>query len=126
MHADGSHAYTAAANISLPAEGVVQDSFARTIRDGHGNTGSLTLAVTVMRPGDRYIGGMPETTFTEGGPTVIDASLGKQTVQADNGDDAVTDRTTRSRSAMVRAGEFHPGRQPGRASRSPDTTLRLL
>ena len=42
MHADGRYAYTAAANISLPADGVVHDSFTLTISDGHGDIGSVT------------------------------------------------------------------------------------
>jgi len=52
----------------------------------------VTLAVTMMRPGDRYIGGTPGTTVSAGGPTVIDVSLGKRTVQAAIGDDAVIGR----------------------------------
>lgn len=90
MHADGRYAYTAAATISLPTDGGVQDSFTLTIGDGHGDIGSVALAMTVMRPGDCYIGATPGTTVTGAGyTTVIDASLSNQTVRAGDGDDAV-------------------------------------
>jgi hypothetical protein len=46
--------------------------------------------MTVMRPGDCYIGGTPGTTVTGAGyTTVIDASLRNQTARAGDGDDAV-------------------------------------
>jgi VCBS repeat-containing protein len=90
IHADGSYTYLANANISLPADGVVQDTFTFSISDGHGNTGSATLAITVTKPGDQYIAGVPDTTLTGGnGPTVIDASLGNQTVHAGDGPDVL-------------------------------------
>jgi VCBS repeat-containing protein len=90
MHADGSYTYSAAANISLPKDGIVQDSFTVTVSNGHGNTGSAVLAVTVMQSGDNYVGGTPGTTVNGGnGPTVLDASLGNQTVHAGNGPNAL-------------------------------------
>ena len=58
MHTDGSYSYVANPNISLPSDGIVQDSFILAIGDGHGNTGSAVLtrsgaAQGLARPGRR-------------------------------------------------------------------------
>src|ERR1700691_2526518 len=46
MHADGSYSYVALSNLSLPADGVLQDTFSFSVTDGHGNTGQAALTIT--------------------------------------------------------------------------------
>jgi VCBS repeat-containing protein len=90
MHADGSYSYIANNNISLPADGIVQDSFMLTITDGHGNSSQETLTLTVMRPGLLYVAGQPGQVLRGGSSaTVFDASLGHQTVIAGNADNVL-------------------------------------
>src|SRR5258708_1199360 len=55
MHTDGSYGYVANSSISLPAAGIVQDSFSFTITDTQGNTTQATLTLTVMQPGLLYV-----------------------------------------------------------------------
>jgi VCBS repeat-containing protein len=90
MHADGSYSYIAKNNISLPADGIVQDSFILSITDSHEKASQETLTVTVVRPGLVYVAGQPGQVLTGGSsPTVFDASLGNQTVLAGNADDVL-------------------------------------
>jgi VCBS repeat-containing protein len=86
MHADGSYSYAGLNNLTFPADGILQDQFAFSVTDGHGNTGQATLTITVTQPGVQYIAAAAgQTVVIKNAATVVDASLGGVTVIGGNG-----------------------------------------
>src|SRR6266404_142776 len=85
MHADGSYSYASLTNLSLPADGILQDSFAFSVADGLGNTGQAALTITITQVGVTYIAAAAGQTINLGNSaTVVDASLGNVTVNGGN------------------------------------------
>ena len=90
LASDGTYNYASNKSASLPSEGAAQDSFTYTERDGQGGVAQATLSVTVVPNGMNYIAGAPGATISSGnGKSVIDASLGGETVLAGNGKDTI-------------------------------------
>jgi VCBS repeat-containing protein len=90
LNADGSYSYAAKSGISFPSDGIVQDTFAYTVMDSHGNSTQATLTLTVTQPGLTYVAGRPGDLLVAGNNAdVLDASLGCQIVFAGNGNDSV-------------------------------------
>jgi VCBS repeat-containing protein len=87
---DGTYTYVSNKNAQMPSQGVAQDVFAYTESDGHGGTGQAMLSITTIPNGLNYIAGTPGAAITSGnGKTIVDASLGGQTVVAGNGADTI-------------------------------------
>jgi VCBS repeat-containing protein len=86
----GTYNYMSNKGASLPSQGAAQDSFTYTESDGHGGVAQATLSVTVVPNGMNYIAGTPGATIPSGnGKSIVDASLGGQTVLAGNGKDTI-------------------------------------
>jgi Bacterial cadherin-like domain len=94
---DGDGTFTYEANkIDFPDHGLPQDTFTYTATNTDQLSSQATLAVTVVEPGQTYIGGTPGidadhlTVVTGGnGKQVIDGSLGFEQISGGNGKDVL-------------------------------------
>ncbi|MEK9278924.1 MULTISPECIES: Ig-like domain-containing protein [unclassified Bradyrhizobium] len=93
---DGTFTYDANKKIDFPDHGLAQDTFTYTATNTDQLSSEATLTVTVVKPGQTYIGGMPGTdadhlTVVTGGNgrQVIDGSLGFEQISGGNGRDVL-------------------------------------
>jgi len=93
---DGTFTYEANKKIDFPDHALAQDTFSYTATNTDHLSSQATLTVTVVKPGETYIGGKPGidadhlSVVTGGnGKQVIDGSLGFEQISGGNGRDVL-------------------------------------
>jgi hypothetical protein len=93
---DGDFTYQANKKIDFPDHALAQDTFSYTATNTDHLSSQATLTVTVVKPGETYIGGKPGvdadhlSVVTGGnGKQVIDGSLGFEQISGGNGKDVL-------------------------------------
>ena len=96
MSGDGTFTYEANKKIDFPDHALAQDTFSYTATNTDHLSSQATLTVTVVKPGETYIGGKPGidadhlSVVTGGnGKQVIDGSLGFEQISGGNGRDVL-------------------------------------
>src|SRR5207247_330333 len=89
--ADGSYAYVANSNATVPAGGVPQDVFTYQVSDGHGGTATSTLTLTLFSSGSTYMRGTdgPDTLTGSSSPVVLDGGGGADKLTGGIGADVI-------------------------------------
>jgi Bacterial cadherin-like domain len=100
VNGDGTFTYEANKKIDFPDHGLAQDTFSYTATKTDQLSSQATLTVTVVKPGQTYVGGTPGTdadhlTVVTGGngKQVIDGSLGFERISGGNGNDVLVGGT---------------------------------